>query len=209
MSRLIGEIYDASLDPELWPQVLEASCKFLDGLMGSFASFDLLEGDINVAKYWGFDAESLQVFNERYGRTHPLVPGSLRTKVGDLTTISDLMPYDEFLQTALYREFLKQYGYIDAIQATLEHTATAVAVFGVARHESVGMVDATMRRRMGLLAPHMRRAVLIGKVVRLSRIEPAALADTLDGLAAGIFLVDAELRIVHANASGGAMLADG
>jgi DNA-binding CsgD family transcriptional regulator len=209
MSHLIGEIYDASLDPELWPQVLEATCEFLDGLMGSFASFDLLQGDINVTKFWGFDAESLQVFNERYGRTHPLIPGTMRTKVGDITTIGELMPYDEFYQTAVYREFLKNYGYIDAIQATLEHTATAVAVFGVARHESVGMVDATMRRRISLLAPHMRRAVLIGKVVKLSRIEPAALADTLDGLAAGVFLVDAELRIIHANTSGGAMLTDG
>jgi DNA-binding CsgD family transcriptional regulator len=209
MSRLTGEIYDTSLDPELWPQVLEAICQFLDGLMASVASFDLVRADLNVTKYWGFDAESLQVFHERYGRTHPLIPATMRTRAGDVVTIGEMMPYEEFYQTAVYREFLRNYGYIDAIQATLEHTATAVAIFGVARHERVGMVDDTMRRRMGLLAPHVRRAVLIGKVVQLHRFVPAALADTLDGLAAGVFLVDAELRIVHANASGGAMLTDG
>jgi DNA-binding CsgD family transcriptional regulator len=209
VSHLTGEIYDASLDPELWTQVLEATCQFLDGLLTSLGSFDLVRADLNVTKYWGFDAESLQVFNERYARTHPLIPATMRTRAGDVVTIGEMMPYEEFYQTAVYREFLKNYGYIDAIQATLEHTATAVALFGVARHESVGMVDDTMRRRMGLLAPHMRRAVLIGKVVQLHRFEPAALADTLDGLAAGVFLVDADLRIVHANASGGAMLTDG
>ena len=60
---------------------------------------------------------------------------------------------------------------------------------------------------MGLLAPHFRRAVAIGKVIDLHKVEAAALADTLDGLVAGMFLVDAGGRLVHANASGHDMLA--
>jgi nitrogen fixation/metabolism regulation signal transduction histidine kinase len=64
-----------------------------------------------------------------------------------------------------------------------------------------------MRRRMTLLAPHFRRAVAIGKVIDLHKFEAAALADTFDGLAASVFLVDGDARIAHANASGRAMLA--
>src|SRR6185312_2724522 len=56
-------------------------------------------------------------------------------------------------------------------------------------------------------APHFRRAVAIGKVIDLHKVEAAALADTLDGLVAGMFLVDAGGRVVHANASGHDMLA--
>jgi DNA-binding CsgD family transcriptional regulator len=59
---------------------------------------------------------------------------------------------------------------------------------------------------MRLLIPHMRRAVLIGKVVDFKAAEAATFADTLDGLAAGMFLLDAAGRIVHTNASGLAML---
>jgi DNA-binding CsgD family transcriptional regulator len=66
-----------------------------------------------------------------------------------------------------------------------------------------------MRRRVDLLVPHVRRAVLIGKVIDLRTVEAAALADSLDGLAAGMFLVDAAGRLVHANASGHAMLEAG
>ena len=62
---------------------------------------------------------------------------------------------------------------------------------------------------MGLIAPHLRRAVLIGKVIDLRTIEAATFADTLDGLNAGIFLVDATGRIVHANAAGHGILAVG
>src|SRR5262249_48741366 len=78
----------------------------------------------------------------------------------------------------------------------------------VARHERDGLVDETMRRRMRLVAPHFRRAVTIGKVIEAHKVEAATLADTLDGLAAGMFLVNAVGRIVHANARGHAILAD-
>ena len=82
-------------------------------------------------------------------------------------------------------------------------------MFSVARHARDGMVDDEMRRRMRLLVPHVRRSAMISKLINLSRVEAAAMADTLDGLQAGMFLVDAAGRLVHANVSGRAMLDDG
>jgi DNA-binding CsgD family transcriptional regulator len=66
-----------------------------------------------------------------------------------------------------------------------------------------------MRRRMRLIVPHLRRAVLIGRVIDLKTAEAATFADAADGISAGMFFVDASARIVHANASGHAMLAQG
>jgi DNA-binding CsgD family transcriptional regulator len=62
---------------------------------------------------------------------------------------------------------------------------------------------------MRLIVPHIRRAALIGKVLDLKKAEAASLADTLDGISAGMFLVDASGRIVHANAAGHSMLQNG
>ena len=95
---------------------------------------------------------------------------------------------------------------VDAANAVLEKSATSVAMFGVVRHERDGMVDDEMRRRIRLLAPHFRRAVLIGKVIELKKAEAASLADTLDGISAGMFLIDATGRLVHANVAGHVML---
>jgi DNA-binding CsgD family transcriptional regulator/PAS domain-containing protein len=209
VARLTNEIYDAALDPTRWESVLEASCTFLQGMAASLASFDFLRADLNLMKMWGYDAPSLQLFYERYMRSHPLVPFSMLTKIGDVVAIEDGMPYEEFVETALYREFYKPRGIVDTGQATLDKSATAMAVFYVVRHESVGRVDEAMRRRMTLLFPHFRRAVLIGKLVDLHKIEVASLADTLDGLAAAMFLLDADGAIVRANASGQTMLGKG
>ena len=60
---------------------------------------------------------------------------------------------------------------------------------------------------MRLIAPHIRRAVLIGRAIDLKTAETATFADALDGLSAAMFLTQANGRIVHANAAGHAMLA--
>ena len=50
---------------------------------------------------------------------------------------------------------------------------------------------------------------MISKVITLPKIETAAFADMLDGLSAGLFLVSASGGLVHANASGHALLREG
>jgi DNA-binding CsgD family transcriptional regulator len=59
---------------------------------------------------------------------------------------------------------------------------------------------------MRLLAPHLRRAMLIIRTFNHKAAEAATLADTLDGLSAGLCLVDAGGRIVHVNAAAQAIL---
>jgi len=77
------------------------------------------------------------------------------------------------------------------------------------RHSNDGLVSNEMRRRLGVVLPHVRRALLISKIIDLPKIEAAAFADMLDGLSAGLFLVGASGGIVHANASGHALVREG
>ena len=59
---------------------------------------------------------------------------------------------------------------------------------------------------MRLIAPHIRRAVLFGRVIEFKKMEAATLADALDGISAGMLLADATSHIVHANAAAHAIL---
>jgi DNA-binding CsgD family transcriptional regulator len=95
------------------------------------------------------------------------------------------------------------------VSAALDKSVTGMAMYGVFRHERHGVVDDATRGRMRLVVPHVRRAMLISKVIELKTAEANTLADTLDGLSAGMSLVTPQGRIVHANAAGHAMLADG
>jgi DNA-binding CsgD family transcriptional regulator len=77
------------------------------------------------------------------------------------------------------------------------------------RHEREGLAYEPARERLRLLVPHLRRAVLIAKLIEFKTAQAATFADALDGLSAGTLFVDSSGRITHANAAGRAMIAAG
>jgi DNA-binding CsgD family transcriptional regulator len=210
VSDLIGDIYDATLDPSLWTGTLERTCHFVVGVAASLQSHDLIQQNACFYYTWNDNPEYTKSYVEKYVKLNPaIVPATIQTQVGDVTTYLDFIPLEEYRASQFYKEWSAPQGYIDAVQATIEKSAMSYAGVAVMRHERHGPADAGARRRMGLLAPHFRRAVSIGKVIQLKKVEAASLADSLDGLAAGMFLIDAAGTVVHANAAGHVMLTDG
>jgi|SRR6185312_1485933 len=206
LSQLIGLIYDAALDPDQWEAALEMTCQFVKGGAASLSSIDFSSRTINIQKFWGYEPDHLQLYLDRYWKINPLAPSGMRMAIGAVASNNDLMPRRQWEASRLYREWAKPQGFVDTISAMVEKSTTACAVINVVRHERDGLADAQARERMELLWPHFRRSVLIGKVIELHKVEAGALADTLDGLAAAMFLVDAGGRVMHANAAGQAML---
>jgi DNA-binding CsgD family transcriptional regulator len=209
LSALIGDIYDAALDPTLWIGVLEKTARFVGGPAAALFSKDAASKRGDVVYDCGIDPYYRQLYFEKYIKLDPLTIGHFFAEVEQPVAVADIMSYDEFLETRAYREWGRPQGLVDVLNVALDKTATSAAMYCVFRHERDGRVDDEMRRRMRLIVPHMRRAVLIGRVIDLKTSEAATFADTVDGISAGMFLVDANGRIVHANASGHAMLAEG
>jgi DNA-binding CsgD family transcriptional regulator len=208
VSSVIGLAYDAALDPALWPPAIEAACKFLDCFQGAVGSFDLLRPEADLLIPWGYEERYWNMFRATYGR-NPIAAAVVRTNRGDVVSMARWpgeFDYEAYYASDHFREFSEPQGQLDSIQATLSKSASGLSALACIRHESGGLIGETEFRRMRLIAPHFQRAVLIGKVVDLKRIEAAAMVDTIAGLAAGVFLVNALGGLVHANPSGEAML---
>jgi DNA-binding CsgD family transcriptional regulator len=210
VSSLIGDIYDAALDPSSWPAVLQKTCAYVEGCAASLYSEDSVQRSGQFYFSWGDDPNYTTLYLEKYLALNPLVvPMMLTAKAGNVISAVGLMPQEEYFASRFYKEWAQPQGYLDSVHAVLDKSATRYAAVAVARHDSHGMTDDGARQRMQLLLPHFRRAVTIGKVIELHKVEAAALADTLDRLAAATFLVEGDARIVYANPSGEAMLSDG
>jgi DNA-binding CsgD family transcriptional regulator len=207
LSELIGLTYDAALDPALWPNALGETTKFIGGQGAGL-------GWKNAAAKRGglyYDDKGLspyycELYFDKYIKLDPCTTGQFFAEIGDTIATADVMPYEEFLQTRFYREWARPQGLVDGGMTVLEKSATSAAFLGLFRHECHGVIDEEARQRIRLVAPHFRRAVLIGKMIDLKAAEAASLADALDGISAGMFLVDAIGRIVHTNAAGHVML---
>jgi DNA-binding CsgD family transcriptional regulator/PAS domain-containing protein len=119
---------------------------------------------------------------------------------GVLDTITD------FINPGPERFFhgeLQPREWIDAASAMLEEPADDL-VSGTRYRASVAD---DVRRRLAMILPHIRRSLLIGEDIARSRAETAVLADTVDGLGAGLFVVDGTTRILHTNAAARRLLA--
>ena len=209
LSHLIGDIYDAALNPALWTSAVEKCARFVGGSAAALFSKDAASKTGNAVYHCGIEPHFQQLYFEKIIKLDPLTVGHYFAGIGEPVAVADILPYDEFLETRAYREWGRPQGIVDTLNVALDKTATSAAFFAIFRHERDGLVDEQTRRRMRLIFPHLRRAVLIGRVIDLRTAEAATFADTLDGLSAAMILVDGHGRIVHANAAGHALLAEG
>ena len=204
LSDLIGIVYDAAIDPSVWEGAIVRIADFVGGCGAALFCKDA--GAYHAASLHGFGYRKplpVALFRQIYPAAQGHFLGDLEVPIAT----TDLIPFEDFTQTELYRQWAEPQGIVDFLSAVVDRTAISTAIFGIFRHKRNGVVDDRARRQMSLVAPHIRRSVLIGRMFEFKAAEVATFVDTLDGLAAGMFLVDASARLIHANAAGNAILA--
>ncbi|MGB0085095.1 MAG: LuxR C-terminal-related transcriptional regulator [Rhodomicrobiaceae bacterium] len=209
IAGLAGDIYDAALDPSLRQAALEKIAAFVGGVAGWVIRRDRLQGTGEALYDFGCQPRYHRLYFETYIRFDPVSPAILSSNPGEVISNSSIMPRRDFVKTRFYEEWMAPQGWLENIFVTLDSSPTQVAALAIARGKQAGWADDGVHQRVRRIVPHLRNASLIVKAVRLRTGQMTALADALDGISAGVFLVDAEGRIVHANASGSAMLAGG
>jgi DNA-binding CsgD family transcriptional regulator len=205
LSALIRNIYDAALDPTKGNDVLDKIASFTGGHSGGLLSKHSFGRSDNLYCYVGRDPQSLQVYSESYPKLDPTADSPC-FGVEQVVSAADLVPREEFRRGRFYREWAGPQGWVDVASVVVDKSATSCTFLSVVRHEASGLVDDEMRRRISLLVPHVRRAVLIGKTIKHKQAQTVCFSDVFDGLSAGMILVDAHGNIVHANAAGNAIL---
>jgi DNA-binding CsgD family transcriptional regulator len=208
-SRLVGDIYDASFDPGRWRPVLQGVCKFVNAGFGILITEDAVSSKAHAHYTSKDDPEWLDSYFSKYIRMNPMLVPALSFEVGRIFSMSSFMTHRQFRSSLFFKEWVSPRGYIDTVGTMLEKSPTSISVLSAVRSKKQGVVDKKTLHRMGLVTPHIQRAIAIGRTLELSSCEASALADTLDGFAAGIFIVDRRGAVAHANTNGERMLQSG
>lgn len=209
LSQAIGLIYDAALDPRLWPMALESVRDFIGGSAANFFWQDVSKQNAGTFYSVGIEKSYLESYFAEFAKINPLYPSAAFLEAGQIFEGDDIVPWQEMVQTRFYKEWMQPQGITGSLAVNLEKSANAVAAFAVIRREEHGPVDQVARRRMSLIVPHMIRGASIGQLIGQQTLERSLLTDALNSLTSAVFLVEASGHIVFSNQPALKLLSDG
>lgn len=206
LSGLIGDIYECGLDRTRWVPTLERICHTLDACAASVISHGMRS--VSLEFNWGASTESFKLYAEEYAALNPLATIGWHFAVDEPITLARCMDPNDLRQTIFYREFLAPLDWFDFIAVFLEQSATQVSMMSFTRREGQSPPGERETALIGLLAPHIRRAMIFHGFVERDAARATDLAAALDLVQIPILLLDASGHCVEANASAERFLAE-
>ena len=201
-SALIGEVYDAALDPGVWSAALAKIAAYVGGDAAVLAIREISNRTARATYFFNSSEAVTDAYNQTYIKLDPTYIGFNLAQIGDAISTDDVLPYEEFVETRFYKEFAVPQGWVDSVGLLVDRTQTSATVMCVIRGSQLGLADADAKRRARLVGPHLRRAVVIGRQLAHHKARADNLASALDGIGAAFFLVDGVGRLQHVNAAG-------
>jgi DNA-binding CsgD family transcriptional regulator len=207
LSAVIGEIYDAAIDPALWRQALSAICAYVGGNSGVLFWHDAASEAAQVLYIFNDDPNYTRLYFEKYLPMNPVFPAATFMLEGTVHSTTDFISQAELEETRFYKEWIAPQGIADSLAVNLEKGMVRSSLINIRMDAALGFENDEARRRLAVLVPHLQRAVTIGRLFDQGKAKEEALTDTLDHVEAAVFLVGADGAISFANDPGKKMLA--
>src|SRR5688500_10021020 len=130
LSGVIGDLYDAALDPALWPGALDTVARSVGGQSAGIAYIDRASKALDAHPTFGRDPPFLDLYLRRYGQFDPTLT-LLLLPTAQVASAGDIMPYDEFCDGRFYREWARPQGWVDSVGATVDKSGSGVVVLSI------------------------------------------------------------------------------
>ena len=209
-SPLIGAIYDAVLDPLAWSQLARTLAAAFDSESCGLQTRDLVAGTTQVFSITGnVEPKMAALYEAHYCETDLWVAGAARLPADTVIVGTDVASETALLRSEYYNDWAKASGMFHLLGAVTAVDPHTIGIIGIHRSRDADAFDADRRRLLNRLLPHLRRALqLHRRLDGLGRERRLAL-DAIEALAVGLLVVDADRRLLFANAKAERVLRDG
>src|SRR5215813_5414012 len=205
-SQLVSSIYDAALDFERWPIVLERLVDALEGSTALFRNANL----VNTEGVWAsvrIDQTFQRLYVERYSDHNPLWERAGTRPVESCVSDREIIPKEELVRTEFYNDFLLPQD-IHTVQRTYVLAEDDwEAVISVGRSPRRGEWEDEHLDLLRSVAPHLHRAAQLNLRLGGARFNEESSAEVLNNLACGVIIVTGETKILWANHAADAIIA--
>lgn len=206
IDRLILDIHAAPLEPDRWHGVLESLCEIHRAENGQLLSIPATRN----APFWsisrGVSDEAKADYAAEFGPEDVWVIARRARNENAAGTISageELIDRREFLRTRFYNEFLAPHGHDRFLNAVLRSPVApgmpSAAMLSLYRGPGEEAFGRSERETLKRLTPHLIVAIDTFWKTQALMLERVALSQTLDAVAAPLFVIDHVGHAIFAN----------
>ncbi len=195
---LVGRIYDAALDPGIWPDVLKQAAALVDAPSSVLAFQDFDGQELSFVDSVGRDPSYWKSYNEHFFFVSPYVR-MMKDSGERCYATQDLLSDAELVRTEYYNDWLQPQDIHYHAGAVVLRTARAAGLVEFQVGKGHGPFPPGALRIIGLLAPHYKRAIAIGRTLGTLRGVRTAVLDTLARMDVGVILLDERGRPAYLN----------
>lgn len=213
-SDLVGRIYDCVAEPALWAQVLGDLTVRFEGVVTTMAVLDTENNEARFARAVG-DQAIIKPLVTTYAPEMPFYSVIPRMELDvpvSMDTIYDMHgpgAQDVFLQSRIGREWFTPNRLADALCLALMKQSSRIGTLVITTSEDRPPITQGQLDDLGVIAPHIRRAVMIGDLFGARLNEGELYKEILGELASPIFAVSSDMRLLFANRSAEDLLRQG
>lgn len=202
---LLGLIYDAALQPGLWPSVVSRVRQLLGGSAGLLFTPQQMDGPLAMTVPENIAPEVMRQYAETYHRHDVWTQAGIERslfRTGEVFCDEDLVPRDRLLKSVYFTDFLRP-ARISRICVSVvfgeADEAVPATVLSIYRGLTSIPFGASEQNMLRLLVPHISRS--LGTMYRLRSADKqvAASVAVLDRISRGIILFDARGQVTHLN----------
>ncbi|OYU75479.1 MAG: hypothetical protein CFE32_14145 [Alphaproteobacteria bacterium PA3] len=207
--KLISDIYDCALEPENWPNALAQVTRVMGG---AYCSINLVSVPLENTSLSAHSPFSQEALRDLYANHVGDLPGLSDLSQGPLDVPSTSYPpggYQAFTKTRFYREWVEPNGLSDATLCKIAHTGDRVGVFAAVMPQSHGPITERDHWIVQTIAPHLRRAVMIGDLLERQRQVVQNYVRVVDAVPTPLILTDRYAKVLQINQAADAVLAQG
>lgn len=211
LAELIGSVCQTMEWPERWPAVLAEIATTLNAKSGLIRTLDLRgRNSVLASHYYNLDDTLQTEYCDGLVTDDPYLEALRRRPAGRMVTNDGLIDLEALRRTRFYKTYLGPLDNHFVVGGFVERDDEGrYTILGFHRHRRAVQFDRAQLAFMQELAPHVRRAVRLQRMLGHERRRADSAEGALDALSVAALLLDRQGRLVHANAQGERLLRNG
>ena len=198
MLATVGAIYDAGLDPALWPAALERMAEMLGTTSAAIGFLDA-GSRVTFRVHARADERAVSEYADRYRFIDPVFKAVSSRPPGKAFSDEMFVPKSELWQSRLYSEWCRPHDLVHAVQAFASRDAEHSALITFSRSQREEAFNLSEVDVVTTLLPHITRALHVQMRLQAAQVAQESTAAALDRVPQAVMLVDAQTKILHAN----------